>query len=187
MEITDHDYNWNVSPQGYFKLRVIHHVNKNNKEIHVDMTNMPIANTGNGIALNGRASCLLCLWYALDATCYHCAAHSSDLVMKGMLEPRIMSVLEVVKTYDCLGRLIKHFKMSTKRKEKLNEALAILEINRLKLLSWCGTRMAHFVTACKKFTKLLPTIYNCVYSTGIKKKSRCTLHCWNYFCASFNE
>ena len=151
-------------------LRVIHHVNKNNKEIHVDTTNIPIANTGNGVTLNGRTSCLLCLWYGLDAPCYHCAAHSSYLVMKWMSEPRIMSVLEVVKTYDCLGRLLKHFKMCTKRKEKLNEALAILEINRLKLLSWGGTRMAHFFTGCKKFTKLLPAIYNCVYRTGIKKE-----------------
>ena len=60
--------------------------------------------------------------------------------------------------------------MSTKSKEKLNEALVILEMNQLKLLLWGGTSMAHFVTACKQFTKLLPAVYNCMYSTDIKKE-----------------
>ena len=40
---------------------------------------------------------------------------------------------KVVKTYDCLRRVIKHFEISTKSKEKLNEALAILEMNQFKL------------------------------------------------------
>ena len=65
--------------------------------------------------------------------------------------------------------------MSTKTKQKLNEALAILQMNQLKLLSWGGTRMAHFATACKQFTKLLPAVYNCMYSTDIKKEERVAL------------
>ena len=73
-------------------------------------------------------------------------AHSSDLVMKRMAKSKTMSVPEVVRTYDCLRRVIKHFEMSTKSKEKLNETLATLEMNQLKLLSWGGTRMTHFVT-----------------------------------------
>ena len=67
--------------------------------------------------------------------------------------------------------------MSTKSKEKLNETLEILEMNQLKLLSCGGTRMAHLVTVCKKLTKLLPTIYNCMYNTDtdINKEKRETL------------
>ena len=84
LERTDHNYDSNVSPPEYFKLGVIHHVNRNDKEIHIEMKNMPIANVGDGFALNGKASRLLCLCYDLDATCYHCAAHSSDLTMKRM-------------------------------------------------------------------------------------------------------
>ena len=71
---------------------------------------------------------------------------------------------------DCLQRVIKHFEMSSKSKEKLDEAQAILEMNQLKLLWWCETRMAHFVTTGKQFTKLLPAVYNCLYSKDIKKE-----------------
>ena len=172
LETTHHDYDSNVSPTEYFKLGVIHYVNKNDKEIDIETKNMPIANTGDGIALNGGTSLLLCLCYGFDAPCYQCAAHSSDLVMKQMAKSKTMSVPEVVKTYDCLRRVSKHFEMSTKSEEKLNEALATFEMNQLKLLLWGGTRMAHFVSACKKFTKPLPAIYNCVYSTDIKKEER---------------
>ena len=65
--------------------------------------------------------------------------------------------------------------MRTKSKEKLNEALEILEMNQLKLLSCGGTRMAHLVTVCKKLTKLLRTIYSCMYNTDINKEKRNTL------------
>ena len=65
LERTDHDYNSNVSPSEYFKLRVIHHVNKNDKEIHIETKNMPIANIVDWVALNEGVSCLLCLCYCL--------------------------------------------------------------------------------------------------------------------------
>ena len=65
LERTDHDYDSNVSPPEYFKLGVIHHVNKNDKEIHTETKNMPIPNIGDGVALNGRASRLICLCYDL--------------------------------------------------------------------------------------------------------------------------
>ena len=81
MERTDHNYDSNVSPPEYFKLGVIYHVIKKDKEILKGTKNMPIANTGDGGALNGRALHLLCSRYGLDAPCYHCVVHSSDLVM----------------------------------------------------------------------------------------------------------
>ena len=108
----------------------------------------------------------------LNAPCYQCATHSSDLVMKRMAKSKTMSVPEVVNICDCVRRVFKHFEMSTKSKEILIEALAILEMNQLKLLSWGGTRMAHFVTTCKQFTKFLSAVYNCMCSTDIKREER---------------
>ena len=45
-------------------------------------------------------------------------------------------------------------------------------MNQLELHSRGGTRMAHFVTTCKHFTKLFPTVYNYIYSTDIKKEEK---------------
>ena len=80
-----------------------------------------------------------------------------------------MSVPVVVQTYDCLQAVIKNFKISTNGKN-LNEVLAILEMNQLKLLSWGGTRMGNAVTAWQQFIDFRPAIYGYMYSTDIKKR-----------------
>ena len=67
--------------------------------------------------------------------------------MKRMPTSKTMSVPEVVVAYESLRPVIKHFEPSTKSKEKLDEAIAILDLQQIKLISWGGTRMAHFVTA----------------------------------------
>ena len=88
LERTDHDYDSNVSSLEYFQLGVIHHVNKNDKEIHIETKNIRLAKTGDGFTLNGRTS-------RLDAPCYHCAVHSCDLVMKSntMSVPKLSKLM----------------------------------------------------------------------------------------------
>ena len=49
--------------------------------------------------------------------------------------------------YECIRSIIKHFQCSVKDKEILDTCLGILELGKMHL-SWCGTRMAHFLDAC---------------------------------------
>ena len=35
-----------------------------------------------------------------------------------------------------------------------------------------GTRMGHFLDACKRTCKMLPALYDCLYTTGAKKEER---------------
>ena len=87
--------------------------------------------------------------------------------MKRMATLKTMYVPEVVVAYESLRPVIKHFELSTKSKEKLDEAIAILDFQQIKLISWAGTRMAHFVTACNRLSKLMTAVYDAMYSTGI--------------------
>ena len=86
-----------------------------------------------------------------------------------------MSVPEVVAAYEALRPIIKHFELSTKSKEQLDACIKILNLRQIHLISWSGTRMAHFVSACSQFVKLLPAVYDTMYSTNIKKEERDTL------------
>ena len=121
-----------INIKEYFSLGVIHHVNKSEKEIHTELKNIVIATTGDGLLWMERHR----VYFAL-------------ILLRSKWQSKTMSVPKFIKTYCCLHRVIKYFDMSTISKEKLNEALAILDMNQLKLLSWGGTRMSHFVTACK--------------------------------------
>ena len=119
--------------------------------IYIRVKNMPIAITGDGVYNNNMASRLLCTCYSLNSP--NC--HFADLVMKRMATSKTMSVPEVVTCYDFLRPIIKYFEKSTKSKDKLDEAIAILDLKQINLISWIGTRMAHFVYECHQFTKLL--------------------------------
>ena len=81
-------------------------------------------------------------------------------------------VSEVVTAYQALKPVVKHFERSTKSKEKLDTAMENLNLKWMRLISWGGTRMAHFVTACQEFTSLLPAVYDAMYSTDVKKDER---------------
>ena len=168
----DDDYDPAVKPPNYFKLGTVQKVDFEQKKIFIDLKNMPVANTGDGVASNVKASRLLSRCYGLQTPSYHCATHGTDLVLKRMATFKAKSIPEVVTAYEALRPVVKHFEKSTKSKQKLDEAIGILDLQKIKLINWGGTRMAHFVTACHKFSKLLPSVHDAMYSTDIKREER---------------
>ena len=82
-----------------------------------------------------------------------------------------MNVAEVSMLYECLRTVVKHFESSIKNKELLDEAMEILELQPLHLISWCQTRMGHFLKACKVFD-MFPAVYDTMYTKGIRVDER---------------
>ena len=79
-----------------------------------------------------------------------------------------MNVAEVSMLYERLRTMVKHFESSIKNKELLDKAMEILELQPLHLISWCQTRMGHFLKACKVFNdNMLPAVYDTMYTKGI--------------------
>ena len=72
----------------------------------------------------------------------------------------------------CLRRVVEHFESSIKNKELLDEALEILESTPLNLISWCQTRMAHFLKAARVFDEMLPGVYDVMYTKDVKEDDR---------------
>ena len=55
-------------PPNYFRLGKVKKVNKETKEIFIDVsTNMPIANCGDGVAVNNKAARILYELYGLES------------------------------------------------------------------------------------------------------------------------
>ena len=71
----------------------------------------------------------------------------ADGTLKRLARSKTMNVEEVTTFYECIRSIIKHFQCSVKDKEILDTCLGILELGKMHL-SWCGTRMAHFLDAC---------------------------------------
>ena len=65
-----------------------------------------------------------------------------------------------MKQYESIKPICKHFKLSGKSKELLDTSMRALEMGGIHLMTWCATRMAHFVVACQRFGDLLVPVYN---------------------------
>jgi hypothetical protein len=84
-----------------------------------------------------------------------------------------MNVEQVTSLYESLRSIVAHFQCSVKSKEHLNKAMSVLELHKgLHQISWCATRMAHFLTACVKVNELMVPIYNTMYSMKLKEEER---------------
>ena len=156
----------------YFKLGVIKEINKNRKEIHIAMSDrLPITNCGDSVSVNVKAARVGAELYGLLCPDFCCSAHSVDGCWKRIARCETMSVNEVKTLYESLKLVVKHFKFSSKSKELLDNCMAALEMSHgIHLMTWCATRMAHFLEACKRFDELLIPVYNAMVTMYLKQE-----------------
>ena len=172
-------------PPNYFKLGTVMNVLKIQDDAEDDVEEMvinievdekfPIANTGDGVATNSKAARVLRDLYGIFTPEFRCSAHAASGSIKRLATSKTMNVPDVTTLYECLRRVVKHFECSVKNKEILDDALEILESTPLNLISWCQTRMAHFLKASRIFDEMLPGIYDVMYTKGVKEDDRDTL------------
>ena len=101
------------------------------------------------------------------------SAHAADGTLKRLARSETMCVDQVKSLYEALRSVAKHFQSSVKSKEKLDEAMQMLEMRKgVHLISWYATSMAHFLTACNKFDELLVPAYNTMFTSNLKPEER---------------
>ena len=161
-------------PPGYFKLGKVKYVDVESKTIHNDMyKNLPVGNCGDGVSVNGKVARLLAELYGMFCSDFKCSAHVVDGTLKRLAQSETMCVDQVKSLYEALRSVVKHFQSSVKSKEKLDEAMQMLEMRKgVHLISWCATRMAHFLTTCSKFDELLVPAYNTTFTSNLKREER---------------
>ena len=135
------------TPSPYFKLGTVLYVNDN--EIRIKMsTKLPIGNCGDGVSVNQKAARILKDVYGMSTLDFRCSSHATDGSLKRIAKSESMSVEEVKSLYLSLRSVVKHFHCSVKSKELLDKALEMVEIEKgIHLISWCSTRIGHFLTA----------------------------------------
>ena len=85
-----------------------------------------------------------------------CAAYKASGAVKRMATSKTMNVPEITILYETLRMVIEHFEASIKNKEILDQALENLPLSKIHLISWCQTRMGHFLKACFVANDALP-------------------------------
>ena len=146
----------------------------NDNEIRIKMsTKRPIGNCGDGVSVNQKAARILKDVYGMSTLDFRCSSHATDGSLKRIAKSESMSVEEVKSLYLSLRSVVKHFHCSVKSKELLDKALEMIEIEKgIHLISWCSTRIGHFLTACDKANSSLVPLYNMMYSCGTRQEER---------------
>ena len=143
-------------PSKYFKLGKLKNLDVENQTIEIEASpNLPVGNCGDGVAVNTKAARITCNLYGILSPAFRCASHSSDGTLKRMARSKTMCVDEMVELYESMSPVVKHFSYSVKNRETLDCAMELLEMTPLHLLSWCGTRMAHFLDASLQINDML--------------------------------
>ena len=162
-----------ASTPTYFKLGKIIEVIPESKEIHIEIAdNIPVGNCGDGVAVNEKAARLLGILLGMNMPSFRCSAHAADGSLKRLARSQTMSVEQVTLLYPCLKTVTKHFTNSCKSKEQLDKAMCMLELKPIHMLSWCATRMAHFMEACVSFDDILIPMYDTMFTSGLRKEDR---------------
>ena len=143
---------WPMPPK-YFKLGKLKTLDVENQTIEIEAS-PNLGNCGDGVAVNTKAARIMCSLYGILSPAFRCASHSSDGTLKRMTSSQTMCVDEMVELYESMSPVVKHFSYSVKNRETLDRAMELLEMTPLHLLSWCGTRMAHFLETSLQINKV---------------------------------
>ena len=105
------------APPIYLKFGTLLEVNEQQKEIHVaGSPDLPIGNTGDGVASNVKAGRILRILYGFNSPDYQCAAHIASGAAKRLTTSKTMNVEEVTDLHNVLRMITKHFESSIKNK-----------------------------------------------------------------------
>ena len=141
----------------YFCIATIEGIDHANKTIHLDIAsaNAPTSICGDNCATNLKACRLAGEWYGIQSPVVPCSSHAASGTIRRTTTSATMSDPDAVTLYNSLRKILKHFSMSPKSTELLNNALNVLEQNDIHMLVWGGTRMAGFLDGCKQSSSIL--------------------------------
>ena len=74
-------------------------------------------------------------------------AHICDGIVERFARSKTVYVVEIKECYEFFSPIVKNFSYSMKNKERLFQAMKMLQIPPFHLLSWCPMRMCHFLDA----------------------------------------
>ena len=100
------------------------------------------------------------------------SAHICDETVERLARLKTVSAVKIKECYESLFSIVKNFSYSIKIKESLDQAMKMLQMTPFHLLSWCATRMCHFLDACVICDDSLVPLYNTLVPCNVNTESR---------------
>ena len=160
------------TPPSIFDCCMLTSIDFDLKSIHLVFENWHVALVADGCSVNKTAGEVLVARYGLLSPSTRCSAHAASGSIKLISSSKTMCVDEVVTFADGIRPVLQHFQLSGKSNCLLNDALAILDMKQIKVVTWCPTRMANLLTASSQTVALLFPLCDVLVSCDIKTEER---------------
>ena len=136
----------------YKIMATIEGIDHSTRTIHLTIapSNVPTLICRDNCTTNLKACQLAAERYGIQSPVASCSSHAASGTVRSTTTSTTMSDLDAVLLYNSLRKILKHFSMSPKSNELLNNSLNVLEQNDIHMLVWGGTRMARFLDACRQ-------------------------------------
>ena len=156
----------------YFKISKLQGVDHERKviDLMIEKENVPTSVCGDNCATNKKACRLMKENYGLQCPVGACASHVSSGTIRRITTSKTMSDPEAVKLYNSLRKILKHFSLSAKSTEMLNNALDMLDQNNIHMLVWGSTRMSGFLDGCKQASSILVPFLDTIIAGNIRQE-----------------
>ena len=150
------------------------------KNVELIFEHWPVANVGDGCRVNQKAGQDLTNNIGLITPTTRCSGHAASGAMKRLTNSKTMAVDEVVTFTEGLGPILKHFALSGKSTDSLREALKLMEMKPIRMMTWCPTRMCNILDCSKRTVDMLiplcDTLISCEVSCFLSPICLSILH-----------
>lgn len=161
------------SPPLYFKLgKIEDEIDVNKKIIKLVVEDWPLNLMADGCSTNTCASNKISDELGLLSPSLRCVSHAADGTIKRMVNSKTMNVPEISEFLPSFRTILRHFQLSGKSTALLNEALDVLEMKSIHMMTFCPTRMSYLLSAAKQSVNLLAPICDVLATADIKADAR---------------
>ena len=158
------------SPPSIFKCTTCEHIDWEERKIELLFENWSVALVGDGCNVNKKTGEILTSDIGLLSPTTRCSVHAASCTIRRITTSKTMSVPKVVTFASGIKPILKHFKLSGKSSELLQQCLEIMDMKPFKLMTWCPARMANLLECSARTAKILFPICGMLATTGVKEE-----------------
>ena len=144
-----------------FKSASLRGIENNTIFLQTEPSNIPTTTCEDRCAVNVKVARLLNDTYGIKSPISKCSSHLASGTIRRMCNSVNSSHEDAKNLYNNLHSILRHFAMSPKSSQLLNNTLNALDMSNIYIINWGSTRMAGFMDACSQASHIIVPYYYC--------------------------
>lgn len=155
-----------------FKSRSLENLDPNKNIVEIVVPDWPVNLMADGCSTNICASREISEQLGILSSSIRCTSHAAIGTIKRISISQARNVPQITEFLPIFCTVMHHFQLCRKSLALLNEALQVLDMKEIHLMTFCSTCMAYLLTVCSQVVHLLLPICDVMTSANLKTEER---------------